>query len=1039
LGKRGKNRRQSGDQQNSDPRPESRKSFQDLGRAVGRDPLDDDDADDWVNRRDREYDGPDDDDDDEHDWRKERDREVAEGDDDQFDDDDTEETEDEENARFEAEQAEEAELAKAQAAERERRELAEQAEAVERQRLEAEERERQKAEEQEAEELAKLEAEERAFAEQERREAAEREREEAEEFARLEAEERREQEAAERERQATAERERLEAAERERAEAERQEAERQRVLAVDRAQREADERKRLAAAESERAEAAERTARENERRAAQDQERARAQEERERAKAADKEHREKAERVRREAADRLKAQAAEGKRAKVAEREQRDAERRAQRDADKQARAEEREFERANQPERKSLFSRWGKTTAAEPDDVEMSDEQNLVEGPGAAPATDSRGLGAGIQGAVKKLVQRLNQRPERNPDAQEGADEEDLRDPPMHAGEDVRPEKPPEKPRIRMPAVQTPVKAPPPSNGSSRPTQNNSADKPKQQLSPSETNMTELFLAYSERDRDRVGFVIQGLEKAGFVVSTGYDDSDAFKNMEKSALEVKRAGAFIPLLTASSSGSEELRRMMRAGLLYGKPLVAVRLEQAAETGVYANDEDLLRATRYEEDTEALTDELERAVDLYEPEESFASAFSADGDEEQDADAFVDGRPRGPVNVDVSRLVETLKNKGVVPTKISSAIANARDEIEVDSLGLPKSSESMLAHWNLIEKDGGTRELLRFADDYQDDPYFATIAEEGAERLKRKKFMRGALIGVDSLVGMVVAGIMFYIVAGYCLDNGCFNANFQPTNAAISSSQSGFSGNDARLRQEVQRARASVAALNRQVNDLSRQNSSLTQQLNTSRKESGQLTARLAETERALRQLQSGQGNAVPTTPRPSTSDNQDFARLQQQLDIATRQANAARRDVEQARASTRQAENQVLQLTQTISQKDARISELERRPRGGGETQTTTIVTQQPTRSPASFSSGRLGGAERLLVHYRDLLLAKAGGRSRAVLTSKDLLALQACILKRTGALGKVDGAWGIETTEAFFLINEEEAGWVIECLRRS
>jgi hypothetical protein len=485
---------------------------------------------------------------------------------------------------------------------------------------------------------------------------------------------------------------------------------------------------------------------------------------------------------------------------------------------------------------------------------------------------------------------------------------------------------------------------------------------------------MAELFLAFAGRDRDRVGFIVQGLQKAGFAINTGFDESGAPAKRETMALAVKRSEAFIPLLTGASGTAEEFRSMLRAGLLYAKPLVAARLEQVVETEPYSQDLPLLNKTRFEGDPGGLTDALKRAVDLHKPDASSGIGFSpTDDDSEQNQDAYLKGSASRPALPDVKRLVDALRANGVTAQSRSSTTANVDDAIARDGRGLPKNTDSMAVHWRMIAKDGSAAALRQFASEYQEDPYFSTIAKEAAQKIYKKKMMRGALIGVDSVFGMIVAGAFFYVITGYCLDNGCSDANLGATNAGLI--QTTQPGGGAVVRQQLQQAQDAISALHTQLETVMRQNNSFGQQLQTAR----------------------------------------------QQVDQATRQANAAQ-------SAQRKAENQVLALSQILARQDAQIAEQERTLRGAA----------QPESRPVSPSTDDLGGAKRLLVYFREQLAVRASNRrQRAVLTRGDLAALQRCILRHTGALAKIDGAWGLETTDALFAINDEEAGWIIDCLR--
>lgn len=540
---------------------------------------------------------------------------------------------------------------------------------------------------------------------------------------------------------------------------------------------------------------------------------------------------------------------------------------------------------------------------------------------------------------------------------------------------------------------------------------------------------MTELFVAFAQRDRDAVEFVLEGLKKAGFAVTTGFAGADTPKPIEEMALEVKRSAAFVPLLTGASAGSDEFRDMLRAGLLYEKTLAPARLEQAAETGVFASDASMLAFTTYQNEPERLTDQLEKAVDLYEASDRGEARVSDDG-----ATQYAEAGVANTDPMDVAHLVAALRNKGVTPRKSLTEAANAREPVEVDCLGLPKSSEAMLAHWRLIESNGSARELQRFADDYSDDPYFNALAEEGAQRLKRRKYMRAAYIGLDSVIGMFVAGALFYGLAAFCSGNTCLSPSFAGSGgfatAGVAVNGSGAATpNEQRLARQLANAQRQLQRAGNDVRGLRQQNAALRRELTDAQRAASQAAAREQEARNALARAQQNRGGAQQPAPAPTRPSNAggDASQLRAAFE---RERNTAA----QLRQQLGGAQQQLNQLQQAVRQRDQQIAQLRSRAPAAGAA--AAVATPRP-RAPVGGASEGLAGAEILLRFYRDELQRVAGSGRRAVLDSRDLATLQRCVLKYTGAVAKVDGVWGRETTNAFFQINREEAGWIIECLR--
>lgn len=571
---------------------------------------------------------------------------------------------------------------------------------------------------------------------------------------------------------------------------------------------------------------------------------------------------------------------------------------------------------------------------------------------------------------------------------------------------------------------------------------------------------MTEIFLAYAPRDQKNAEFVADGLRAAGYVIKDGFTPGGGTKPLEDMALDVKRAAAVLPLLTEDSEKADAFIEQLRAALLYEKPhLYAVRLEPGVEVSAFAERRELLRDTVYENDPDGLVKILEDAVDLSGGRASIRrsgkndksaarSRFgrrNAKNDEADTAGEKIEpriadaGLSDGPAAI--APLLDLLKKNKITPKKLSAEQISVGDNVELDSLGLPKTSDAMVAHWRLIQESGSVADIRRFARDYEVDHYFTTQARELEAGLMRKRYWRGALIGLDGAIGMLVAGVIGYGVLGYCADGSCANLAALPTaRASVAVTDPGAAAELREAQRQVDSWRGRAQAKDREIATLRTNLRSETDRVIA-------LERRLGDAESTIASLRRG-GVSTPA-PVPAPRGASVSPQLEADLAAAQRNAQSARDELQRAELRLRDQTSQLAELRRQIEQRDAEISRLRNQPARVVERTVPQPTPEQRQAAPAfspstprpapAQASGGLAGAERILIFYRDQLQGAAeDGRRRPALGGDDLRKLQACILRYTGALAKTDGVWGIETTSALFTIDVEEANWIIDCLRQ-
>ncbi|MCI4665458.1 MAG: hypothetical protein MRY74_12115 [Neomegalonema sp.] len=255
---------------------------------------------------------------------------------------------------------------------------------------------------------------------------------------------------------------------------------------------------------------------------------------------------------------------------------------------------------------------------------------------------------------------------------------------------------------------------------------------------------MKTAFIIHAPADRAAATEISEALDDAGVRTATRPVRGDRYE-IEALAARMKSSDVAVPLLSHAAAASREFRRDLHLALLYDRPLIAGRLDDANAPDALAADADVLMGTAYADKGEALSEKLQSA-------------------------SYIGITPEHEISAPLSARVRPLVER--VRKEIAVAASSLRDT-EEDALGFPKSPEAMLARWRLIEPSGSIEDFHSFHEDYQDDPYFGPLAAEMLGALERKRFLRGVggvlrwSIGTAAAAALVAGGLHL------CADGGC--------------------------------------------------------------------------------------------------------------------------------------------------------------------------------------------------------------------------------------------------------------------------
>ncbi len=537
---------------------------------------------------------------------------------------------------------------------------------------------------------------------------------------------------------------------------------------------------------------------------------------------------------------------------------------------------------------------------------------------------------------------------------------------------------------------------------------------------------MVDVIVSYARANRAMAERVAVGLERAGYSVSVDRGPNGAPRPIEEVAVDLREAAAYIPLISDKFLVSPDTRQTTRTALLYDQRVVPVRIQADADVEALAMDIPVLIGTRYEERQNDLADVLAQSVDLSHSllDDDVGGPMIDDTLDSvslnEPGGASFEGRRRVRDRA-IAPLLDELDRLKILPGAGDAARARLESSEPVyDSYGFQKSTEAMLARWRQIENEGSIKDFERFEEDYEDDPFFATLAAETADQLRRKRTVRMADLGMRAVMGSLFAGLMVWGATAYCNSVSCGSGG---GNVAVRPVTQPVSTADAAA---LAAARRDALRFKNEAARLSTENS----RLKTSLKDAQTLLAR------------QGQERTQPQPPNNrasgTTVDSNDMRRLSRELSNANQTVAQLQNELRRRDQAINSLRSEVEQRTQALRSRDQQIAGLQSQLSRAG-----SAVNRQAVAVPARRdATGDGSGMERIMSFYRDRFNEDAGrsGRySEPVFTAQEIKMLQACLLKRTGRLSLVDGRWGRETTGALLGVTVQESDWVIDCVLES